>query len=192
MLEEGGAGRMAEIEILHYHQHTASYHDWDARAPHVAALLISAIEASNPDVIVEHVGSTSVPGCGGKGIIDLMLMYPSGGLGTARDALDRSGFQHQVSRDPFPEERPMRVGALLYDGTEFRTHVHVIAADSLEVAEFRAFRDTLHHNPDLMDAYMLRKQEILAAGIVDATDYARTKGPFCQEVLAHTAAHRSS
>jgi GrpB-like predicted nucleotidyltransferase (UPF0157 family) len=183
---------MAEIQILPYSQHTASYHDWDARAPHVAALLVRAIEAGIPGVTVEHVGSTSVPGCAGKGTIDLMLMYPPGGLEAARNALDRSGFQHQVSGDPFPEERPMRVGALLYDGTEFRTHVHVIAADSHEVAEFRAFRDVLQHNPDVMHAYMARKREILAAGILDPTDYTRTKGPFCLEVLAHTPAHRPS
>jgi GrpB-like predicted nucleotidyltransferase (UPF0157 family) len=181
---------MAEIEVLPYHQQTASYHEWDSRAPHVAALLVRVIEAENPDVTVEHVGSTSVPGCGGKGIIDLMLMYPPGDLEATRNVLDRSGFQHQAGRGPFPEERPMRVGALRYDGAEFRTHVHVIAADSPEVAEFRVFRDALHGNPDLMDAYMARKQEIIAAGITDSTDYAKTKGSFCQEVLADAPAQR--
>jgi GrpB-like predicted nucleotidyltransferase (UPF0157 family) len=181
---------MAEIEIFPYHVQPASYHEWDARAPRVAELLIRTIETEHPAVTVEHVGSTSVPGCGGKGIIDLMLMYPSGGLEAAREALDRLGFQHQISRDPFPEERPMRVAAVRYDGDEFRTHVHVIAADSPEVAEFRVFRDALHGNPDLMAAYMVRKREILAAGITDATDYAHTKGPFCQEVLADPPALR--
>lgn len=181
---------MTEIEILPYRQHAVSYHDLDPRAPYVAALLIGAIEAANPTVTVEHVGSTSVPGCGGKGIIDLMMMYPPGGLDAAREGLDRSGFQHQVSRDPFPEERPMRVGALRYDGAEFRTHVHVIAADSPEVAEFRLFRAALNDSADLMASYMERKREILAAGIVDATDYAQTKGSFCQEVLADTTAER--
>jgi GrpB-like predicted nucleotidyltransferase (UPF0157 family) len=157
----------------------------------VAANLIRDIEAENPEVRVEHIGSTSVSGCGGKGIIDLMLVYPTGGLETARDALDRSGFQHQISRDPFPEERPMRVAAVHYDGDEFRTHVHVIAADSPEVAEFRIFRDALHHNPDLIAAYTQRKREILAAGITDAFDYTKTKGSFCEDVLADLSAQSS-
>jgi GrpB-like predicted nucleotidyltransferase (UPF0157 family) len=182
---------MAEIEILPYHLMPASYHEWDERAPRVAALLIRAIEAEDPVVTVEHVGSTSVPGCGGKGIIDLMLMYPSGGLEAAREALDRSGFQHQISHDPFPEDRPMRVGAVRYDGDEFRTHVHVIAEDSPEVAEFRVFRDALHGDSDLMAAYTARKREILAAGITDPTDYTHMKGPFCQEVLTDPPAVRS-
>jgi GrpB-like predicted nucleotidyltransferase (UPF0157 family) len=179
---------MDQIDILPYQQQTASYHEWDPRAPEVAATLIRAIEAANPAATVEHVGSTSIPGCGGKGIIDLMLMYPSGELAAAREALDRVGFQHQTSKEPFPEERPMRVGAVLYGGTEFRTHIHVIAADSPEVEEFRTFRDALHGDPALMQAYMSRKHEILAEGITDSLEYSKTKGSFCQDVLAQAQA----
>ena len=40
---------------------------------------------------VEHIGSTSVPGCAGKGIIDLMVLYPVGGLEHARQVLDSLG-----------------------------------------------------------------------------------------------------
>lgn len=174
---------IGELEILPYTQHPASFHEWDPRAPVVASLLIRAIEAGNPEVTAEHVGSTSVPGCGGKGIIDLMVMYPAGGLDKARDMLDRSGFQHQAGGDPFPEDRPMRVGAVRYDGAEFRTHVHVIATDSHEVAEFRAFRDALLGSPELVHAYVARKREILAAGITDSLDYTHEKSPFCQDVL---------
>ncbi|HEY8684334.1 MAG TPA: GrpB family protein [Chloroflexota bacterium] len=181
-----------ELEILPYRLHPASYHEWDSRAPAVAALLIRTIEAEIPQVTVEHIGSTSVPGCGGKGIIDLMLMYPPGGMEAARDALDRSGFQHQISRHPFSEERPMRVAAVNYDGAEFRTHVHVIAADSPEVEEFRIFRDALLRNPDLITAYTARKHEILAAGITDAYTYTKTKGSFCQDVLADLSAQSST
>ncbi len=182
--EQGSVDSISKLEILLYTQHPASYHEWDSRAPVVASLLIHAIVADNPAVTVEHVGSTSVPGCGGKGIIDLMVVYPTGGLEKARDTLDRSGFQHQASRDPFPEDRPMRVGAVQYGGVEFRTHIHVIAADSHEVAEFRAFRDALHDRPDLVDAYIARKREILAAGITDSFDYTHEKGSFCEDVLA--------
>src|SRR5579859_4042069 len=181
--EQGSVDPIGKLEILPYTHHSASYHEWDPRTPIVASLLIRAIEADIPEVTVEHVGSTSIPGCGGKGIIDLMLVYPEGGLESARDALDRSGFQHQAGRDPFPEDRPMRVGAVQYDGVEFRTHVHVIAADSHEVAEFRAFRDALLGSPELVDAYVARKREILAAGITDSLDYTHEKSPFCQDVL---------
>ena len=35
----------------------------------------------------------------------------------------------------------MRIGSLLHEGTIFNLHVHVVAADSPEAIELRAFRD---------------------------------------------------
>jgi GrpB-like predicted nucleotidyltransferase (UPF0157 family)/mannose-6-phosphate isomerase-like protein (cupin superfamily) len=133
--------------------------------------------------MVEHVGSTSVPGCAGKGVVDLMVLYPPGRLAEARGSLDRLGFQRQEGRDPFPEERPMRVGSVGYEGTLFLLHAHVIAADSPEVAVTRAFRDRLRADPGLADAYVARKREILATGVTDPIDYCVAKGNFVEGVL---------
>ena len=98
------------------------------------------ISATLPRVTVEHIGSTSVPGCAGKGIIDLMVLYPDGDLEAVKDALKRLGFQPQTVGHLMPESRPMRVGAVRYQGRIYRLHVHVIAASSPEVQALRAFR----------------------------------------------------
>jgi GrpB-like predicted nucleotidyltransferase (UPF0157 family) len=107
--------------------------------------------------LVEHVGSTSVPGCAGKGIVDLLLVYRDGQLADARDLLDALGFQRQTGRDPFPEERPMRVGSLVHGETAFNLHVHVIAASSPEAQELRGFRDRLRADAALVAAYVAAK-----------------------------------
>jgi GrpB-like predicted nucleotidyltransferase (UPF0157 family) len=182
---------MPGIVILPYRLLPASYHEWDPRAPEVAGLVGDYILQAMPDVTVEHVGSSSVPGIAGKGIVDLMLVYPPGLLPAVRDTLERLGFQHQKNAHPFPEERPMRTGAIEYDGTEFRVHVHVIASNSPEVEEFRLFRDALRRDPVLAARYMARKREILASGITDSEDYSRTKGSFCREVLDELEAEAS-
>jgi ubiquinone/menaquinone biosynthesis C-methylase UbiE/GrpB-like predicted nucleotidyltransferase (UPF0157 family) len=132
---------------------------------------------------VEHIGSTSVPGCAGKGIVDLMLVYPDGQLAAARDVLDALGFQKQTTRDPFPEDRPMRTGSVVYDGTTFLLHVHVIATSSPEVQELRRFRDRLRADPGLMASYVAAKKAILASGVTDSVDYAIRKGDFVQGAL---------
>ena len=49
-------------------------------------------------------------GMWGKGVIDLLLLSPPGQPQLATSILERHGFQHQTTRDPFPEERP-RLGA---------------------------------------------------------------------------------
>ena len=117
------------VVIEAYHQMPAACREHDPRAMDVARQVGSLIESHLPGVVVEHVGSTSVPGCAGKGVVDLMVLYPSGGLPAVRDKLDELGFQRQTTRDPFPEERPMRTGSVDHDGTRFRLHAHVIAAD---------------------------------------------------------------
>ena len=58
--------------ILPYTTRPAVCRDYNPRAAGVAAQIAGLVAAHLPHVAVEHVGSTSVPGCAGKGIVDLM------------------------------------------------------------------------------------------------------------------------
>ena len=51
---------------------TCNYHD--PRTFVVANRVVNLIESHLPAVKLEHVGSTSVPGCAGKGVVDLMIL----------------------------------------------------------------------------------------------------------------------
>jgi GrpB-like predicted nucleotidyltransferase (UPF0157 family) len=166
-------------------------HPWDPRAPEVAQRVAALIHARLPEAVVEHVGSTAVPGCAGKGVVDLLLLYPPGHLAAARDALDDLGFQHQGGRHPWPEERPMRVGSVRHAGTVFQLHVHVVAADAPNAAELLRFRDALRADPGLVAAYVAAKRAALAAAAVegvayasgDAIEYTQAKTPIVERVL---------
>ncbi|MBF6589636.1 MAG: GrpB family protein [Ktedonobacterales bacterium] len=175
---------MSSPPIGHYEKLPAACCDWDPQAPMVAARIGTLITRHLPDVTVEHIGSTAIPGCAGKGIIDLQVLYPAGRLPAVRDALDSLGFQRQQGRDPWPEERPMRVGAVEHAGTCFRIHAHVVAADAPEVTATRAFRDRLRADATLRDAYMARKRAIIASGISDTYEYTLAKGDFVRDTLA--------
>lgn len=171
-------------EILPYREEPAAYHASDPQAPAVAAAVGALLERSLlargvTGTRVEHFGSTAVPGLGGKGVIDLLLLYPAGELEIARTAIDELGLQRQT-REPWPEERPMRLGAVRWRGRTYRLHVHVVAADSPEVRSVLSFRDQLRSRQDLREAYAARKQEILAAGIDDTIAYSRAKAAFIE------------
>lgn len=97
--------------IGQYEKRPAVCDDWDPNAPEVGARLAALINDELPDVLVEHLGSSPIPGCAGKGMIDLHILYGAGRLKAVQDALADLGCQPQVSRDPWPEERPMRTGA---------------------------------------------------------------------------------
>jgi GrpB-like predicted nucleotidyltransferase (UPF0157 family)/mannose-6-phosphate isomerase-like protein (cupin superfamily) len=174
---------METVVIGPYNPSPAACLDHDSRAFEVARRVGHLIATRLPGVEVEHVGSTAVPGCAGKGIVDLMVLYPPGRLNEVRDGLDTLGFQRQTGRDPFPESRPMRIGSIEYDGIRFGIHAHVIAADSPEVPEFRSFRDRLAENVGLRDQYVALKKGLIEGGVTDRLDYSIRKGEFIAGIL---------
>jgi GrpB-like predicted nucleotidyltransferase (UPF0157 family) len=166
------------MQILTYWNQPASLEEWDPITAEAAQRLGEFLMSQMTGVTIEHFGSTAVTGCAGKGVIDLMVLYPPDGLHEARELLDAVGFQKQTSRDPFPEERPMRIGAIEHRGKLFRVHAHVIAADSPEAGELRSFRDRLRAEAELREAYVAKKRAILAEGITDQLEYSNAKGDF--------------
>lgn len=171
------------LRILVYEHLPAAYHPWDAASPRVAAALAELIVCRDARLRVEHIGSSSVPGCGGKGVIDLAVLYPEGLLEAARQAVDGLGFQRQDTRDPWPESRPMRQGAVEFEGRVFRIHAHVIAAASDEVPQLLHFRDRLRADDALRADYEAAKRRILERGVSDPIDYSIEKGEFVQSAL---------
>ena len=172
--------------IGRYHHRPATLEAPDPRAAQVAEYVRGLIRAALPEVEVEHVGSTAVPALPGKGIVDLLLTYPEGMLVPARGLLDTLGFQRQEFGDPFPEDRPMRVGSVDLDGRSYKVHVHVICATSEEAILLRRFRDRLCSDPGLAEAYARRKRELIDAGVAGSPDYALEKTGFIRAALGMT------
>ena len=178
---------MSAIQIQTYKRESAAIRDYDPRFADVAALLIEAIESQNPRVQVDHIGSTAIPGCRGKGVIDLAVTYSDGDLENAKATLDELGFQWQPGPDPWPETRPMRVGCLNALGSKFQVHAHVIQRQGDEHRELIGFRDLLRRDPTLLRAYENDKQRILAGGTTDAVEYSYAKTSFIQSMLSRIA-----
>src|SRR5688572_4447384 len=79
--------------ILPYETRPVSYHPYDPRAPQVAERVIALITPGLRNATVEHIGSTAIPGCAGKGVIDLMVVYDPepGALAAAHTAVEALG-----------------------------------------------------------------------------------------------------
>lgn len=174
---------MAKSPILTYQVLPPAYIEYDAKVVDVAQRVIKLIDGAAPWVHAEHIGSTAVPNCSGKGIVDLAAFYVDGNLAQTRIVLDALGFQHQSAGHKFPEERPMRVGAIDHHGEVFRLHVHVVAQDSPEAMDLRRFRDVLRQDDALSAAYQAKKRAILQSGLSEPVGYTKEKGEFITAVL---------
>jgi GrpB-like predicted nucleotidyltransferase (UPF0157 family) len=178
---------VSTFEVTLYENLLAAFEAYDPRYAQIAALLARAIEERNARLKVDHIGSTAVPECRGKGVVDLAVTYLGGDLEAAKDALDWMGFQRQAGREPWPETRPMRVAGVLAFGAAFRVHAHVIERDGAEHRELLVLRDALRQDPQLRRAYENVKQGIVQSGVTDTLDYSNAKNSFIVSVLAQIA-----
>jgi 5-(carboxyamino)imidazole ribonucleotide synthase len=147
----------------------------------VAADVRRRISDRRPDLVVEHIGSTAVPGLPGKGIIDLAIATTPDDVPAIAELLRELGFGPQPGPDPWPPSRPMLVGSLEIDGRSYRIHCHVLP-DTDELRRDLAFRDALLADPALVDAYAALKTDIVEGGPLEPHQYTYRKQAWIADV----------
>jgi GrpB-like predicted nucleotidyltransferase (UPF0157 family) len=147
----------------------------NAAAPEVARRVAELVADKRPGAVAEHVGSSAVPGLAGKGTVDLLLPTPPDEIPAVTDDLLALGFQRQAVATAFPPTRPMLQGIIRHGDTSFRVHIHVVPADSPEVAALRGFRDALLADPQLREEYADLKRTIVDGGTVDSVAFSKAK-----------------
>jgi GrpB-like predicted nucleotidyltransferase (UPF0157 family) len=108
--------------------------------------------------VVEHVGSTAVPGLAAKPVIDLMAATEAlGAVAAAENALKLLGYRRIESGMP---ER------LFYrrEGEPVAYHLHVVTARSWDTRNERLLRDHLRQHLADRDAYAQLKRSLADAG----------------------------
>ena len=161
-----------------YERRQAVVRPWDPHVLDVAARVIAIIEAARPDLVLEHIGSTAVPGLPGKGIVDLGTEADPADMPAITTAMYALGFEPQPGPDPWPPTRPMHVGSVVDDGVEYRIHFHVHPSGAGDLAKDLLFRNALRADPGLRDAYATIKAGIVGpdGGPVDPVGYQAQKG----------------
>jgi GrpB-like predicted nucleotidyltransferase (UPF0157 family) len=180
---DAGVTEASTPPIGRYRRVPVQVHQADPDAPEVARHLIALIATRWPATPAEHIGSSAVPGLAGKNIIDLLLAAQPAQIPAITQALLELGFQPQIPA-AFPATRPMLWGGLRHGPTQYRVHVHVVPADSPEVAALRGFRDALRADPCLRRRYAALKRAIVQAGPVDPVTFTKAKHDWIATTLA--------
>src|SRR3954451_18724941 len=125
--------RARKIEVVPY----------DAAWPRQFAAEESKIRAAlgTAVLLIEHVGSTSVPGLAAKPVIDIQLaVRDSADEDAYRSALEHAGYRLLVRQAQWVEHR-------LFKGVTPETNLHVFSAGCAELDRCRLFRDWLRVSP---------------------------------------------
>ena len=153
----------------------------DPRWPEVYAELAARIRDALGDrvLLLQHVGSTSVPGLSAKPVVDVDLAVADpADEPDWLPLLEEIGFVLRIREPWWQEHRGLRL-------TDPACNLHVFGPDAAEPVRHRIFRDHLAEHPEERAVYEAAKRH--AAEEADAAgehvmDYNRRKEPVVREV----------
>jgi GrpB-like predicted nucleotidyltransferase (UPF0157 family) len=153
---------------------------WPVRFEREARHIRTALGARA--LMLEHAGSTSVPGLVAKPIIDIVLAVPdSSNEDDYVPALEAEGYALRIREPDWYEHRVLKK-------TDPSVNLHVFSADCPEIDRMLAFRDHLRSNEADRQLYERTKRELAAQHWAYVQDYADAKNDVVEEIIARAVA----
>lgn len=154
------------------------YQVYDPQLPAVFEAVKSLIWSAIGEVPVEHIGSSSIPGVGGRNVVDIAMPVAEENQPVVKQALYDLGFENS----PFPHYLPLLVGQIFYEGKNYQILLYVVAPGSRVLADWMKFRDYMRRHPEEAQAYDATKREAIAQGKLLGDDYQAAKTPFINTI----------
>src|SRR3954453_8714377 len=133
-------------------------------------------------LLLEHVGSTSVPGLPAKPMIDMVLAVADSSDEPAYvPSLEAAGYVLRIREPDWHEHR-------LFRGPDASINLHTFSEGSSEIRRMLAFRDWLRAHDDERDLYLQTKRELAARNWTYVQDYADAKGEVVEAIIARALA----
>lgn len=171
------AARIGLPEVLNGQIYLAEY---DPSWPEQYARQAERIRAALGDRVhlLEHVGSTSIPGLAAKPRIDILLVVPDSGDEPAYvPPLEAAGYELHVREPDWYQHRTFR-------GFDPAVNLHVFSPGCVEIERMLRFRDWLRAHPDDRALYERTKRKLAAQSWKYTQNYADAKSAVVEEILA--------
>ena len=133
-------------------------------------------------IVLEHVGSTSIPGMSAKPLIDILLVVadPSNEASYV-PALTAQGYRLHLREVDWEQHRVLKGDAPL-------VNLHVFPPGSREIARMIGFRDRCRACPEEFDLYLDTKLELAARTWRHVQHYANAKSEVVEAIIARALA----
>lgn len=129
-------------------------------------------------LLLEHVGSTSVPGLIAKACVDILLVVADSADEPAYvPDLESAGYFLVIQEPEWYEHR-------LFKGSEVNLDLHVFSQGCAEVDRMLLFRDHLRVDDEARERYSVVKRDLAERTWEKFQDYADAKGDIVKELLA--------
>jgi GrpB-like predicted nucleotidyltransferase (UPF0157 family) len=183
--DEIAAARIGPPEVLDRPITLAEYDSaWPVLYEREAARIRAAL--ADRALLIEHVGSTSVPGLAAKPHIDVLLaVADSSDEASYVPALEDAGYVLHIREPGWHEHRA-------FTGLETDLNLHVFSEGCVEIERMLRFRDHLRRNKTDRLLYERTKRELAQRTWKYGQHYADAKTTIVEEILtrADTAQQR--
>jgi len=154
--------------------------EWPARFQQEATRIRHALGAKA--VLIEHVGSTSIPGLAAKPIVDIVLAVP--------DSTDEDSYIPQLVAEGFVlrHREPDWFQHRMFKGPDDDVNLHVFSSGCPEIERMLLFRDWLRSNEAERRLYEETKRELAARQWEYVQNYADAKTAVVQQIMARAEA----
>jgi GrpB-like predicted nucleotidyltransferase (UPF0157 family) len=170
------AAHVGAVKPLNGQVFIAAYDSaWPQLFAREAARVRAALQARV--LLLEHVGSTSVPGLAAKPKIDMLLVVAN----SADEAvyvpdMEAAGYRLHIREPEWYEHR-------LFKGPDTEINLHVFSLGCEEIERMLRFRDCLRTNLADRELYERTKKELASREWKYTQNYADAKSAVVQEIL---------
>ncbi len=135
-------------------------------------------------LMLEHVGSTSVPGLAAKPIIDIILAVADSADEAAYvPAMESAGYVLHIREPEWHQHR-------LFKGPDTNINLHVYSFGCPEIDRMLVFRDWLRSNDADRELYERTKRELAKQTWKYVQNYADAKTSVVEQIVARARAAR--
>jgi GrpB-like predicted nucleotidyltransferase (UPF0157 family) len=154
--------------------------DYDPAWPRLFAHEEARIRGALGDrvLLLEHCGSTSVPGLAAKPIVDMVMAVPdSGDEPSYVPALESAGYVLRIREPDWYQHR-------VFKGPDTNVNLHVFSDGCVEVQRMLLFRDTLRGDDAERALYERTKRDLAAQTWDYVQNYADAKSTVVEAIIA--------
>jgi GrpB-like predicted nucleotidyltransferase (UPF0157 family) len=149
---------------------------WAAQYAKHADAIASAL--GERALLIEHIGSTAVPGLAAKPTIDILLVVAnSADESSYVPQMEAAGYELRLREPDLDEHR-------LFGPPDRGANVHCVSPGSIEIERWLTFRDRLRSHAGDRRLYERTKKELARRPWPDTDAYARAKSDVIERILA--------
>ncbi len=179
--------RAAHIGALPVHNAPIELIEYSAEWPALFIREAKRVRATLGErvLMLEHAGSTSVPGLAAKPIIDMLLAVADSADEPAYvPAMTSAGYVLRIREPEWHQHR-------LFKGPDTDINLHVYSFGCPEMDKMLMFRDWLRSNDADRELYERAKRELAKQTWKYVQDYADAKTSVVKEIIARASAYRN-